>query len=378
MRNLKLIPVCVAVFLLSACTTTPDLSSFAEESKQLRASIGHSHTELIQKVGDLNERIGSGKTKGWVKTDSEGRKPYEVMTLEDANGFRSNTVAFDNHVATIDATLSAMVAYSDALSNLAAAGETGKESVQSLKKSVSSITSTLGIAYPPSAIAYEGFTELLAEVADLYTRVEAQESLASAMSNATPAVDKLALTIQTQSALLEQLTVNVMNLRIAAVRGHYGSAKIGYFEKFNAYKNMEKLYGSILTDCSCDRSPAAGTPLPKYCTKTPAERNDGIFECHLTRETALTSRLTTLGRINDEHSAYVAAIASEQKWAKSMLAQLKAASAAAAAWASTHQQATTLLIECGGKKSLTPSCGNLTVDNLQSAIDRLKNIKQAF
>jgi|GEM_PF-4625983 len=98
--------VCVLVFLLSACTTTPDLSSFAEESKQLRMSIGHLHTELIQTVSDLNERIGSGKTKGWVKADSEGRKPYEVMTLEEANGFRSNAVAFENHVSTIDARLS--------------------------------------------------------------------------------------------------------------------------------------------------------------------------------------------------------------------------------------------------------------------------------
>jgi len=69
-------------------------------------SIGHLHTELIQTVSDLNERIGSGKTKGWVKADSEGRKPYEVMTLEEANGFRSNAVAFENHVSTIDARLS--------------------------------------------------------------------------------------------------------------------------------------------------------------------------------------------------------------------------------------------------------------------------------
>jgi len=196
----------------------------------------------------------------------------------------------------------------------------------------------LSIAYPPFAIAYEGFKELLIEVTDTTTRIAAQDSLAKAIISVTPAMGKLSIRVKEQSDLLKLLVVNIANLRVDALKGEYGSAKISYYKKFNAYRNMEKLYGSILIDCTCDKET---TPLPKYCSLPNNEKNDGILECHLTREGALTSRLTALERIKDEHAEFMRAVSSEYKWSNSITTQLKATSAAAATWASTHKKVAT-------------------------------------
>ncbi|NQZ58704.1 MAG: hypothetical protein HRT88_14715, partial [Lentisphaeraceae bacterium] len=331
-----------------------------------------------QKISDLNEKIETGKVQGWVKLDTDDRKQYEVMMLSETDAFQNAAKAFIGHTATIDGALAAMVSYSDALANLAAAGETGKESVESLKESVQSISDTLSIAYPPSAVAYEGFTTLLSEVADIYTRIEDQDSLAIAMEKAEPAVDNIVRLINEQSTLLERLSVNISTLRVTALRGLNGPAKIGYYEKFHAYRNIEDLYESILVDCTCDREPSNNNPLPDYCSGTEHEKNTAILQCHLTREGALASRLTTLERIKSESVIYRNALTAEYKWSETTIKQLKATSAAAVAWLSTHKKAATFLAQCGGTRSLKSSCNNLTVNNLKSAIERLKVIRDGF
>ncbi|CAI2388983.1 MULTISPECIES: hypothetical protein [Alteromonas] len=375
---LKLLVLSSGLLILSACSNTPDLTSFAQESKNLRTSVNTTHQEILQKINDLNKNLEAGKVQGWVKTDSDKRQQYEIMLSEDADRFQKEAELFIAHTATIDGALAAMVSYSDSLANLAAAGETGAESVESLTESVKSISDTLSLAYPPSAVAYEGFTQLLSEVADIYTRIEAQDTLALAMEKATPAVENLVSIISIQSNLLEKLTVNIVGLRVSAHRGMNGPAKIGYYEKFNAYKNMEYLYESILNDCTCNRKETSVNPLPDYCGQPKHEKNSAILQCHLTRESALTSRLQTLERVQDNYINYNSSLASEYHWAKQMESQLIAIAAAAEAWSSAHKKTSKFLANCGGTRSLKSSCNNLTVNNLKSAIERLKAISEGF
>ncbi len=99
---LKLLVLSSGLLILSACSNTPDLTSFALESKNLRTSVNTTHQEILQKINDLNKSIEAGKIQGWVKTDRDERQQYEIMLSEDADRFQREAELFIAHTATID------------------------------------------------------------------------------------------------------------------------------------------------------------------------------------------------------------------------------------------------------------------------------------
>jgi len=357
----QVIVILATLSILCGCTATPDLSTFANASKELKAGVNDVEQQVLGKVNYIAESLETGRKVGFVQTSEGVLQRWELFSNKAPDAFKASQKDFITHLATVNATMSAMVQYTEALATLAAAGETGSESSQSMIESVNSIFSTLSIAYPGGSIVSDGVANATNEVAQLFTRIQAQDSLAETMSSAQPAVDALANLISEQSETLSKLTSGLARLERQIIDANYGRAKMDYYHDFSSYEAMDNLYADMQT-----------------CASNHKDDLEALWSCHITKEKAIGSRLDTLARISDEYNSYISEKMNTKKWTNLQRQKITAIQISVKAWANTHKNAATLLNKCGGMRSLRNSCGSLSVSNLKASIDWLKSIKEGF
>ena len=358
---LKSIFAVVSILLVVGCSTTPDLTSFAEASKELKDGVNEVEQQVLSKVNMISESIDVGKKIGYVQTAKGKMNRWEVFPKDQAAEFKRSHKKFVTDLATINASMSIMVQYTGMLASLAANGETGAESSKIIINSTKSIFDTIGVAYSGSSTVSNGVINAFGLVAQLFTEIEAQNSLAETMISTQPAVDTLASLINKNIDELSKLMSGLTRLERQIILASYGASKMDYYHKFGSYKAIDNLYADM-----------------GQCTKKYKNDFEGLWNCHLTKEKAISYRLVTLQNIATEYEAYSAELAETRKWTKQQRQKLSAIKKAVQAWVSTHNQAANLLKKCGGMRSLHKSCGQLTVSNLKASIDWLKNIKEGF
>jgi len=244
---------------------------------------------------------------------------------------------YNQNSSDINAVMEAMVLYADSLSKLAAAGETGKESVQKINRSVTEIVELVGRSNPISS----GVLTALEAFADAWTNVQAQDALADAMKATDPQVEELAKHVaestEDQKAIVE--AVRLLERRL--VRQAAGPNRMSWYTKNNGYRQVEDAFS-----------------------------DGGDIE----RAAALTYLIESLEpRFRIRHKRRV----ESTQWRKARIQALDAIAMAAADWRQSHLGAADVLAQCGGLSSLRFSCGNYTAANLKLAADRIRAIVAA-
>jgi len=362
----RLLGLLIFVVCMTGCTATPDLSKWAEESATMQEAVAKSQKNILDKIEESKFYFDSAKKEEWDSEKKEKRKKFGAAVKIKWDERKDN---FAKQVAVIDASMTIMVLYSNALSNLAAAGETGKDASESILTSTKSILSTVGAVYPAGTAIANGVEALLSAVSDIVTKIEAQDALADTMTLMQPAIDKLAASVTDASAALEGLVNPIYQLHVHGIKGRYGPHRIRYYKQKNAYIHMEELF--------LDANKAASD-----LAKSKAAANVGDIDKATAAAAAaaakITDTLSSLEQIRDVMRSYEEDLQTLKKWRKETRAQLLGLKKLGPAWASTHKAAATLLDECGGLHSLRPVCGNLTIANLKLARSKFETVVDAF
>jgi hypothetical protein len=140
------------------CASLPNVAPFAEATSQYRSAVVAGGTAVEAELRAINAKEDAGKfAKEWA------------TRVEATN---------------------ALVKYSDSLAAIVASGSQGAEAAQSVADSVKGLASAVGIALPP-AEAVGVATDTVAFVYERIAAVRASQALGKALSNATPAVDRI-------------------------------------------------------------------------------------------------------------------------------------------------------------------------------------------
>lgn len=358
--------------LLSGCAT-PDLHPFATETASLGSAISAERAEV---QGHFAKVVARAETR-----DPSDTRVKQLKEQQDK---------YANNAAAIDAVLSVAVDYSNTLVDLAAQGETGGQAVDSLAKSLQGLKSAVDIALPAAGTIPEWTANLIREVGTDVTRIQAQKSLAAALKEADPAVDKIAKAISEAFAPKGAVAVIATGLQAAeagVLRDEVGKNRLAFYrgvnvatvkmDNRNPQTRLEYFFGDI-NDRIGQQNPAAGIcgltrPIAATSADPGAGRDDP--QC-LTGQTAqgLVAITSLLAGIEPQFQAYSKDLAASKLWLQQRESVDAPIAAAALAWAADHHAITNKLATCGGLRALRASCGNLTFANLKLFVGRVKAI----
>jgi hypothetical protein len=319
-------------FAISACATTPDLSGWAQNSAELAGAVKSESTNVLKRLDKNIAEMELGAKEGWRLAKDEAK---QQALISDWQRWRES---YKESSDTIDAGMTAMTLYADSLAKLAAAGETGKEAVEKMSKSLTDIGDLIGVTFP----AAPAVLEVVEEIGAIWTKVEAQNSLAEAMALTEPKVGELAALIGqaavAQIAIVDR--VNAFERKLISLAA--GPSRMAWYIKNKGYVANEKAFSD-------------------------ADKNseDAILA---TTKTYMIEALEPKFRERGERQAEV------KQWVKTRKQALVAIAASASEWQKTHTEATNLLVSCGGFRSLKPACGNYTAASLKLAAGRIKEI----
>ncbi len=379
---LKKITLMLMVALCVSACATPNLQPFADSTASLAASISTEHKLTYARMEGAAQKRAHWLTNNHdVKSMCAGGSPDSYCRLyQQAERYKVNA-------AVVDKLYMELVAYSNALAELAAAGETGKEAVESLTGSISDFGSAVGLG--PVGLGSDLAKEILGTIALIWTRVEAQEKLHDAMSvlespisdiaeggvidsGGVPAIEYVRrLTVQLYAADGNNPQANIQGNIIEQVTGlerpwaleYVGSEQVGLYVRMikpvgQGGNRINGLY-NYLADWGVTVSANAGNCLIDRCFPegvTPSEVAALIDLVKQSEATYLRYREAL-----DEIAAFKA----------SRLAANATIAKAVSVWRAEHKKIYEKLDSCGGFKALRSKCGNLTVANLKAVAEEL-------
>lgn len=322
----------VATLLLSGCFATPDLSGWAQNSATLATTVSAENTAILNRMDKNIATYRTGKKIGW-----------DIPDVYETTWNNKSRKEFAEAAASIDAGLMAMTLYADALAKLAAAGETGKEAVDKGHKAIVGIAELVGVAFPAAPVV----VSIVKEIAGIWTRKEAQDGLAAAMTASDPKVDELTDLIVAATDEQRRLVRLLGNFEDALIEHAYGENVMLWF-----YQN----------------DPTTG--------KSRFDKNEQVFADALKNKddtvvaAAHTYLLEALKPRAEEQALKFGEVA---QWRKTRNKALDGIVVAAKAWRASHRDVAAALAECGGLRAFRFSCGGYTAENIRFLADRIKN-----
>lgn len=327
--------LCIAIMsaflVLVGCAATPDLNKWAEGSATLSAAVAEENRKTLDQIDEAIGKLELGYKEGWSTLQNLGK----------IEKWKNHRQTYYESVAIINTGMEAMVKYANAVSDLAAVGETGKEASQKLIDSAKSIFETAGATFPGGSAVGKAVGAALQEIADIVTRVQAQDALADTMGQMDKAVNALSDKIEHYTQVQKEVVSVINNLKFATTLGEYGSNRIRWSERTNTYQKIEALF------------------------------KEGDAEKTL-------ATLELLDRETERMRAFEAQVMQTRKWRDESKQKLEEIVRAAKAWAKAHREAADLLKTCGGMRSLNPKCGTYTAANLIQAETRIRNVITAY
>jgi len=323
--------VLAAVLLaLSACASTPDLSKWAESSAALSSAVAEDNRDTLARIDVILEKLKIGKEEEWTTLSMLGASPLK--------SWRKHRQSYYESAAIVNASMEAMMKYANAVSNLAAAGETGKKASESLVDSAKLIFTSLSATFPGGPVVGAAVATL-DEIADLVTRVEAQDTLAETMGKMQDPIYKLAKLIGAYVNNQNNILHHVTDTQEAVIQGEFGPERISW-------------------------------------TRKKIAEIDQIFKDDAPKDKL--SKLSLLERETVHYRAFLRQISEARKWRDDKSQKLDEISTAAKIWAKAHNKAKEFLAKCGGMRSLNQICGTYTVASLLLAKDRIENVISAY
>ena len=329
-----LLIICHVCFLYG-CASTPDLSVWSQSSAVLANSVKAGQNQILEGLDETIAQIEIGGQEGWP--DTGDGKTYNLKDWRDGNSNSPDEVkklgyrkSFVNSQTRIDNMMKGMVSYSNALANLAAAGETGKKASESILESITGLLSAAGMILPAGNVV----KELVVQLSDKTTRIQAQNKLASTMEEIQPAIDQVATKIKEITEKHREIVANIYLAQDSLAFKDLGTNQQTWYED-NCRSHMLEIafkhgYGkNILLMC-----------WPMII----------------------------------KNKAYQAKRRDIMKWKETMDGLLDHINEAADTWSEAHAEARTFLVNCGGIRSLRSGCGTYSMSNLLLVAGSIQNI----
>jgi len=346
---------------IAGCTATPDLSKWAQASEDIRDGMVRSQVTTIGKLDMLVGAAAEAKSQGWQSTC--GTEKPTLLTVDWMTAEEEWKTDLENYrvaAMQVEGGLTAMVLYAQAVNELAVSAGTGKEASEGIVKSLSSIGSTLGVAFP----TFNGAGEIFTLISEQWTKVEAQNSLAETMSAMQGNVDNLAEALVKQAAIQIRIVDNLTDKGTQAIKGKYGTERVCYFQKKanQLYAQAERPYKNY--NIADNEAALASKPLSDKESRE--------------LETEITNHLVADQFGLPIYRQYMDEVTALRRWENASKTQLVSVQRAVTEWAKAHREVADTMLACGGLRSLRSKCGNLTFDNLKIARDRIKSIEASF
>lgn len=322
MDHWRISTVVIVALLATGCTTTPDLSGWAQNSADLAGAVATENKEVLERLDRNIAELQVGEEEGWQ------------LGANNYAGWKQHRDDYTKNASDINAVMGTMVLYANSLANLAAAGETGKEAAEKINSSVGDIVESVGASHPIS----EGTLKVLKAFADAWTRAQAQNSLAQAMTATDAEIGRMAELVSDVAAAQKEIVESIRLLERLLIRQAAGPNRMSWFKKNQGYAEVEKAFA------------------------------DGAS---VERAAAVTYLIESLEpRFRDRERQGV----ESTQWKKARIEALDDIAASAETWRATHLEAATLLARCGGFRSLQIQCGNFTAANLKLAADQIRAV----
>lgn len=311
----------LALICISGCTSTPDISGWAQNSADLAGAVASEGKQITERLDQSYAQYYIGTQEGWFAKDRLDK-------------WKSHREEFVANKVDIDTTLELMTGYADAIAKLAASGETGEAAVESIKGSVKNMVDTVGASNPISATALAAFESFAAA----FTRVQAQNSLADVMTTVDGDI-KLLAEIVKDAAIAQKNIINSIQLQESAmIDASAGEKRMRWYTTHKGFISIENKF------------------------------RDGADPVRAHEVVALISQLEPRYRAREQ--AQVDLI----QWQKARHAALEKIIKATVTWRKAHSNTASVLQECGGLRSLRFSCGNYTAANLKLAAEQIRSV----
>jgi len=380
MNFAKLTYIAVIALVGVGCSTV-DLKDFSDKTADLQASIAAEHQEVISQYDEIIQLAKLGKKEDWFRqTVLPASNQVEQAAIENLaaaytlDSWLSERKEFLGIATDVDKLLETLVAYSTALSNLAAQGETGKEAVEG---ATTSLTNIAKIVDPATAGIPGNIIAVLTEVGDIYTRAQAQEKLSDAMS--------LVASHQGAQKIAEVIKAYVDNGMVPLVSGLKGSRM--QLERYKAGPDMIRFYNNQSTWQARQRTFALlnlddAARSEAFSGSTEAQIYADLLKCYnadssgcpnASAISGLASSQLLLRAVQSDVRQYKNTETGVLRWAKKRMSNGSAIKDAIDAWAVEHDRLSSYLAEFAGFRALKGDCGAYSAANLKMAIERVKN-----
>lgn len=311
----------LSMLFISGCTTTPDISGWAQNSADLAGAVANEGKQITERLDQNYAQYRIGTEEGWFTKDRL-----------DKWKIRRDTFAASK--ADIDATLEVMTGYADAIAKLAASGETGESAVKNISDSVTKIVDTVGASNPISATALAAFKSFAAA----FTRVQAQNSLAEVMTAVDGDIQSLGKVVKDAAIAQKNVITSIQLQESAMIDERAGKKRMRWYQTHKGFTSIEN------------------------------EFRDGADPIKAHAVVALISQLEP--RYREREQAQVDSI----QWKNARVAALDKIVQATETWRKAHSDAASVLQKCGGLRSLRSSCGNYTAANLKLAGEQIRSV----
>lgn len=316
--------ISLSLLLLSSAACLPKIPNvrpFASRTANLYEANGE-ETQAI--LGQYDTSIELADAVLALPDPRLGEAEREVVEgikerLENGrNDFRDFSGAFD-------AILQQAVTYSERLAELAAAGETGGEAVESLAGTINEFGELSGVG----AVITDPIQTILTRIAQTATLMQARGSLREAVSAAQGAVDDIATALrQIHDDHLQDLVSSLGSDHDELLLWEVGSSIVGYYREANARRNM--FYRAAQLNLQRDTAGISG-----FCRDPDTDEVDPA--CIDVRQLeALGEIEERLDALRPEIEAYEGRRAELRAWRNARRANGERIVKAVRAWAKTH------------------------------------------
>ncbi|NIP17867.1 MAG: hypothetical protein GWM87_06715 [Xanthomonadales bacterium] len=327
---IKHLAVLLLLFFITACSSTPNLSGWAEQTSNLRTAIARENSAVVQRIDKV---IADSKLAQKEEWDMEGGTGPDELVRK----WNENKSAFIESAGNMNATWQVISQYADAVASLAASGEKGREASQSILDSTKSI---LGIVAPGLGFAVSPFvSNLFGEIGGIITRMQAQETLHETLEILDPEIEKLtdlSIGIATQFASAGGIPSTVFTDERKLITAGFGPSRMHWYQNNKGWSENESLYRQL---------------------------NEGAVSVE-----EVAARASLLDGLSLQYRARERARDQAQSWLLTRQHAQNLIVDALKAWQQEHRKVYAFLERCGSSRSLRFECGNYNVSNLQHSI----------
>jgi hypothetical protein len=367
---------------MAGCATTPDMTDFSAQTVALQTSIAEEQQQVIVQYDTIIALTERGKAENWFgepvlpASTAEEQRAAQTLAEEYApTKWREERQSVLGVTAQVDGLLGDIAAYSTALVNLAAKGETGRESVG---QALGSLKNIANIASIGTAGIPEVAVRLAEELGELITRAQAQQTLAEAMAVVADGRGAQKVAGILNAYLSEDVADLVFALtsdRLLLERYKVGPDTVRFYSRNAPWRARQRSFALLnLDDAARQERLGSRSEAQLYADLLSCYDPDAHGCPRASAVSGLAASQLLLAMVSAEVRGYLDTKSELETWESTRIARISAIASALDAWASEHDRLAAYLEECAGVRAFRASCGTYSAANLKAAVDRIRGV----